>query len=331
MTDLYLKRKKYSFPDAWDELKPDQFIGLVTLLHQYEIGEISADQVRQLYFLMVAGLKPRRIRKTEKAELFAENIVRAARHFRFFFCYEYAKQKSFSKMDPDIREKLRRFDPDELEQVPEVRAAAKMEREIRIDAVFGANLIPVLHHAGSIFPGYVFKLKEDILETTFTAGQYVDAVSVFQDYSKKPSETYLDLLIGILYQRKYSSSRAHQLGPVFRNLPAVTRQAILFNFAAVHTFMASRSKYHILFAGSCAKETDVSKASLIGFHDSIYSLSKAGYGSTSDLEKEHLVTFLDLMLKELRDAAAALKESGAKLPEISRKMKLTVAQIKQLI
>ena len=103
------------------------------------------------------------------------------------------------------------------------------------------------------------------------------------------------------------------------------KQAILMNYMAIHIFLSQKTKYAILFSGT---GTDKKGKITLGFHDSIYSLIKAGYG---DVEKMNLVKFLDLMLKELKDSVKVLHDNEMSLQDIAAKSKLTVQQVKSLI
>ncbi|MDA3824132.1 MAG: hypothetical protein PF450_16180 [Bacteroidales bacterium] len=324
MLDLYLKKKKYSFPNKWEELSPEQYIYLTGLLRSYQLGLLTAEDVRIMYFLKVAGLMPRRFRKAEKEALFSENVYRAAVQLNFFFKYVYTDQKAFGKLDSDLRQRLTKNDPNDLPDEPSIRAARKMKRYIEVNAVFAHNLIPSLPKTN--LKGYRFEVKKEFLDTSFTAAQYVDAYSVFEVWSKKNDEESLNLMCAILYQdENYSSERAHKLVPNVCHVSYQVKFAVMLNFMAIHLFLAHNTKYNILFGGSGSDKTG--KISL-GFHDSIYSLIKAGYGKVEDM---NLNKFLDLMLKELIDGVKALHGMDTSLPDIASKTKLTVNQVKSLI
>jgi len=326
MLELYLNDNKYEFPNSWEELSQEQFICLSDLLHKYQKGEITAGDVRVKYFLQVAGLRPRRIRRAEQEHLFSENVYRACRMISFFFKWRYQNEKSFAGFAPELQQELLHTDPEDMEPTPEVRVARKMKRYMEVDACFARNLVPDIRVNRKI-SAYRLILEKNILNTSFTAAQYVDAYSVFENWSKDGSMDSLDLLVAILYQEKdYSADRAHENSKIIRwRFPENLKRAILLNYMAIHVFMSSRTKYAILFSGT---ETDRKGKITLGFHDSIYSLIKAGYG---DVEEMNLVKFLDLMLKELRDGVVLLHENDMKIEDIAQKMKLTVHQVKSLI
>lgn len=324
MLDLYLKKKKYSFPNEWTELSPEQFAYLTSLLRTYQMGLLSAEDVRIMYFLNIAGLMPRRFRKTEKEEMFSTNVYKAAVQLNFFFKYVYEDQKAFGKLSPELRARLTKNDPNDLPNEPDIRAARKMKRHIEVNAIFAKNLIPKLPKTK--LNGYTFDLEKEFLNTSFTAAQYVDAYAVFEVWSKKNNESSLDLMCAILYQdQNYSSEKAHKLVPHVQHLSLQVKWAVMLNYMAIHLYLAQRTKYSILFGGSGSSQKG--KISL-GFHDSIYSLIKSGYGK---VEEMNLVKFLDLMLKELKDGVKALHGMELSLPDIASKTKLSVDQVKSLI
>lgn len=324
MLELYLNDNKYEYPNQWDELTQDQFIYLSNLLHQYQQGLIDAGEVKVHYFLHVSGLKPRRIRKAEREQLFSENVFMACSFINFFFKWKYQNEKSFATFPPELQDDLLHTDPDDMEETQDVKAARRMKRHLELDACFAKNLIPDLRGNRRV-NAYRFNLDQDFLDTSLTAAQYVDAYSVFESWTKDGSPSSLDLLVAILYQDKdYSSEMAYKNRDVVKGHPEEIKRAILLNFMAIHVFMSQRTKYAILFTGT---GSDKKGKITLGFHDSIYGLIKAGYG---DVEKMNLVKFLDLMLKELRDGVVMLKENDMKLEEIAKKMNLSVSQVNQL-
>jgi len=324
MLDLYLKKKKYSFPNEWKELTPEQFIYLTGLLRTFEQKLLTEEEVRIMYFLKVAGLLPRRFRKTEKRELYSENVYRAAVQLNFFFKYVYEDKKAFEKLSPDLQELLTRNDPDNLPNEPDIRAARKLKRAMHVNSIFAHNLIPDL--PGTKLKGYRFNLKKNFLDTTLTAAQYVDAYAVFEQWAKSNDEDSLNLMCAILYQKEdYSTEMSHKLVDQLSRVDYNTKFAVMINYIAIHLFMAQKTKYTILFGGSGSDKAG--KISL-GFHDSIYSLIKAGYGK---VESMNLVKFLDLMLKELKDAVKSLHDAEISLPDIASKTKLSIEQVKSLL
>jgi len=325
MLTLCLNDKEYEFTNSWEELTQDQFIYLVDLLSKYHQGILDAGEVRIHYFLKVAGLKPRRIRKAEREQLFSENVYRAASMINFFFKWVYTNKKSFANFPTELQEQLTHADPEDLPDSVDVRAARKMKRYLEVDAVFARNLVTKIPGIHSM-KAYRFTLEDDFLDTSLTAAQYVDAYSVWESWSERNDSKTLDLLCAILYQEKnYSSERAHNRLELAGTISMKIKQAIVLNFMAIHVFFSQRTKYAILFSGT---ESDKKGKISLGFHDSIYSLIKAGYG---DVEKMDLVKFLDLMLKELKDSVKTLHDNEMKIEDIAAHAKLTVPQVNSLI
>jgi len=325
MLDLWLNDNKYSFPDKWEELSQEQYIYLAGLLRKYHLGILTAGEVRIHFFLKVAGLMPRRIRKAEKEQIYSENVWRAASMINFFFKYVYQNKKSFSQFDPELKQQLAHTDPEDLPDSPDVRVARKMKRQLEVNAVFARNLVTSLPGIHSMKP-YRFNLEDDFLDTSLTAAQYVDAYSVFETWAESNKAKSLDLLVAILYQDKdYSSEKAYNRIELAGRISPEIKHAIMLNYMAIHLFLSQRTKYSILFTGT---GTDKKGNITLGFHDSIYSLIKSGYG---EVEKMNLVKFLDLMLKELKDSVKMMQENDMKLEDIASKAKLTVSQVKSLL
>ncbi len=61
--------------------------------------------------------------------------------------------------------------------------------------------------------------------------------------------------------------------------------------------------------------------------DSLYSLSKAGYGDIENLKKMSLIEMLNLLVKELRDAVHSLQGMEKSPTEIVEATKLSLDQV----
>lgn len=324
MYEFYLNDNKYAVVNAWEELSQDQFIYLADLLWRYQQGEIDAGEVRIQFFLYVSGLKPRRIRRAEREQLYCENVFRICQHMDFFFKWKYKNQKAFEAFPPELQERLLHTDPEDMEESANIRAARKLKRHLEIDACFAKNLIPDLK--GNVrVQAYRFILTDQFLDTSLTAAQYVDAVTVFDNWSKKPTAESLNLLVAILYLAgKYTSEQAYKNVEIIARYPEKVKRAILLNFMALHLFLSQQTQYAILFTGT---GTDSKGKINLGFHESLYSLEKVGYSNVEDMD---LVKFLQVMVKELKDAVQTMHANEMKIEEIAKKVKLPIRDVRKL-
>lgn len=331
MLEITFKKNSYSFPNTWSELVPDQFVYLVSLLMSFSRGDLSPDQVRTLFFLKVANLKPRRFRKSEQESLYSENLYRISRQINFMFRIQYENEAAFAAFSEEIRELLIRSLPEEIAiESTEVRAARKLKKKVIVDGVFAANLIPVINYRRKSLDGYYFDLTGNLLSSNLKADQFIDATIAFDQFLQTGEEVFLDLLVGTLYpEGVYKSAQVKKTINRVIGIPVETKLAIFFNFQAIQLFLQEFTDYAVLWWKSPTSTAKKDKG--LGLGDSLYSLSKAGYGDIQKLQKMSLLEMLNLLVKELRDAVQALQQVEKSPTEIMEATNLTLDQITYLM
>jgi hypothetical protein len=316
--------KKYHYPNQWEELSPEQYLMLVMLLLEFMQGNISAQEVRLAYFLDVSNINPKAIIKRNR-ERFNENLFRITRTLNFMFRYEYP-EGSLDEVMPELREFLAKTLPGDLPDHIELQYVKKLKRQTLPDFVFAKNLLPKIKIAGKTYPGYCFELHDEIIHTTLTAEQYVNANLLYGKYIDVRNPSYLDMLVATFYCPEGTDAIA--FAATAAKLDSVAKQAVFICFQAIQTFLATRTKYAMLWNRKPADKND--KFSL-GLSDSIYSLSSAGYGSLSEVSQMPLTAFFDLLLKNIIDAVKALRDMDVKKDEIAEKTGLSLSQINKII
>lgn len=329
MLQIKFKKKTYELPNAWNELSQSQFVFLVSLLTQFSKGTLSANQVRTLLFLEVAGIRPRRFRKSEQESLFSENVYRISREMNFMFLVEYANEKAFAALSAEVQELLSKYLPEEItDDSAELRAALKLKKSVRVDAIFARNLVPIIQTRRGKFEGYYFDADGSILTTNLQADQFIEASVLYDQFLKTGEDLYLDLLVATLYpDGPYQAAQVRQSVSRVSAIDADTKMAIFFNFQALQLFLQQRTDYAVLWW----KKPDNSGSAPAGVGDSLYSLAKAGYGDVKQLKKLSLIEMLDLLVKELRDAVQSLKSADKSPTEIMDATKLTLDQVTYLL
>ena len=320
MLTLQFKEHAYQIPNQWEELNTDQFIYLIDLLNSHTAGELTADMVRTLFFLKIAGIKPRKIYSKESADLYSENIYRISRNLTFMFRVVYDNAAALRSMESDYRNLLERYLPEELEgEVPELRVARKLKKHLEIDAIFAKNLIPEIRIRRRNYPGFKFDRIGGILNTDLPAGDFINASTLHDLFMESGNQEQLDMMISILYKLPAG---------VATKVADDIKAAVLFNFRSIMQFISQQTQYGLLWnKGNSVQENKIS----IGFVDSLYSLSKAGYGDASHLKSISLVEFLDLLLKEVIDTVKSLQSSKMDMVKISEITKLSINQIQSIL
>jgi hypothetical protein len=340
MITFYLDKKQYSFPNTWNELTPDQFRTLVAVLMDYAEGKITAQNARVLWFCAIGKINPSIVLNRKSGDMVAENITLAASQFTFFFRIEY--EGDIFHLSPEIRKQMRRRPPDELPDTPEIRWARRLNYHYVVDASFASQLQPLLSIKKRVFTGYRLALNSGIISTSLTAQQYIDANTIYNRFIKTKDDTLLNELIAVLYFEAfqplkmnlhrppvfYVSENIPVLAKLFEKVDPITKLTVLFNFQAFQSFLATRTHFALLWSRS--SPVDAPKISL-GMADSLYTLAKGGFGSVEELSRINLISFLELLLKNLTDTVHYLHENKVSIAEISDKTGLSITNIQKMI
>lgn len=310
---------EYTFNSEWEELIQSEALEIFRIIRQLEQGDITLDKAQAEFFMHVAGIH---IPKSKREGIFWENLYQASKMFRFFFYYHYEDQR-YKHLSLETKDLLKRHLPEDLSQTTEIRVATKMKPGFKIDCVFGKNLIESVKIGEEVHMGYHFKNKNGFINTSLTATQYVEAIAVSNKYSADRTEEDLNLLTAILYS---DPEKAFEQQDHFSKLDTDTRYAIWRNFRAICTWLSTKTHFSLLWAG---KSSGKKGSNSVG--DMIYSVSKAGYGSTDQVSKLNLMKLLEIMEKITIDGLRAMKDAKMKMIDISKASGLPIEIITQYI
>ena len=311
---------KFHIPNQWEELSPAQFSKVVRALRLWEMGEIKdflGFKITVLYALMDEGVKAH-----PENEIFCENLFRLSEHITFPYRFVYPDEK-FQIFPADIQEYLTKHMPADSED-PYIRMAAKMERFVLPDLHFAKQMIPEI--PATKLQGYSFSVLADVVNTSLTAQQYIDANTVLQQYHSSKNEEFLYSLVRILYcPTPYTPDKAEKIS--LKKVGEGYRYAVMYNYMAITDWIAALPKYDILFHAPSKKDGK----NPLGPNAPLYNLSGKGYGTLNEVGSMPLFSYLDLLLKQTVDAVLQLQSIGKKKGEICKELNLTVEQINTIL
>ena len=311
--------------NKWEDLSSFEYLAVLDYIVQYMSGKMSMSELKVSVFFLLTGLRTRLDPDPDKNAQLAENVNRIARELTFMFRITYENQKAFSKLKKDIRDQLSRNLPDDLEQTPEVRWALNAKKEVTIDLVFCKNLIPEIGRRRHVLKGYTFDVDDNILITSLTAAQFIDAQTVAHEIEQTGKENLLNLLAAILYCKKYDSQEASRMSKEFDWLDIRTKKGIYINFNAIQAYLFTKTKYAILFNEPESKKKPKHN---LGLGVVAHSLIKAGY---TDVDNSNLVKFFELMYTELISNVTSLHKKGLSINEISEQTGLSYKKINEIV
>lgn len=318
--------KKVKFPSSWEDLSPIQFIGIIDLVNQFTEKNMSLTEFQLRAYLLLTGTNDRRLLKQDYAFL-EKNIFCNLKKMSFLYKIIY-KDDRYRLLSEEMKRKLEKVMPEEINE-PESRIACRFKRSITIDLCFSKQLIPFIYMGTRKIQGYNFYLSDGLLKTSITAAQYIDAVAALQQYVDKQDDTYLTLLVAILYTNPYSVDTVAEKVAKFRRLPDIVKMGVLFNFQAILTWLTTKTKYKILF--SSTSSSDNKKKTSPGMNSILYTLVEQGYGDLNKVDSIGLLQFFDLMLKNLIQAAKDMQASKMKTEDIAENLHLSVEDLNTII
>lgn len=327
MLKLKFNKNTYQVPDRWEELSQNQFLQTLEAVTNLFNGKIDLFQFRIMMALIVTGLKPRRIRSTEKEMLMSENLYRIGSEITFPLVVKYKNRKAFSRMKKAVREKLGRYLPEEItEDLPEKRWGEKAEKKVEPDFVFAANLVPEIRVRRKKLQGFTFHLDGNMLVTSLTAGQYIEAQSAWAEAAQTGDSSMLRLMAAVLYSPgKYKSADVLALSRLLAGVSLQVLNAVFVNFQAIQEFISTGTKYSLLYKDSGQK---MSKNAVTGLESAAYSLIRSGVKKP---ERMNLMKFLDLLYNDVVTSVTELHRQEMPLDKISEKTGLSISKINQVL
>lgn len=192
-------------------------------------------------------------------------------------------------------------------------------RTLEADIVLHENKLPKIGK----WRGYIFCLKEGVVDTNLTAERYVDAISLLSHYSRTRSSEALDRLAATLYcTEPYSAENARKVNA--GDFPPDVKAAVLLNFRGVLEWIQRLPKYDILFH---TVQSANKAAPLVGPEGTIYRLSKSGFGSVEEIGRLPLFSYLDIQLTVTCNSIREMHGMKMSVTEICDRVHLTPAQV----
>ena len=316
-----------NIPSRWEELSPIQFIDVLELLLRFRKEEFSE---RELQVRLAVALTKNPIIKIHyrNTKWIDDRIFQHLDKMNFCFKYIYDDSR-FKQLDRALQEKLSKIPPEQMTEDPEISVARSFKRSVEIDAYITKQLLPSIYVKRGFrkMPGYRFERKGNIIDTSLTAEQYVDAMTALQQLVSSKDPIYANIIMAILYcPGEYSSTKANKITNLFINVPEIVKSAVLFNFEGILGWLCTNTKYSLMFNRSSSKEKQP-----LGINAVIFSFVEKGYGNLNEVGSMNLMTFFELMYKNIVDAARQLREADMDRVKIAERLNLTIEQLNTIL
>lgn len=322
MIEFSVHQETFKIPNAWEELTPKQFEGIMSDLNLVSEGKLSPAMLQIKHVCRVMGWNPRRIVRSRNEDVLS-NLAWLGEQVDFIFRISYPdNDAALQELEKSEYDKAKRTPPERL-KTPLARYLAKLDYRFTLNSCFLAQLIPCLKVNDKVFHGYVVDTSFEQLTCSLTALQFIEARNLVNSDKKQ-----LPLLAAILYHPgTYCSESAHSLASSFKQLSPETLQSIAFNFSSFVNYLFSRTDFRILIAGESEKPSPITTGSL----ESLYNLSGDGYGDILVVEQMNIIKYLTILRKKLIETVRSMSFAEIKLVDIAKNTGLPISLIKQII
>jgi hypothetical protein len=325
------KAEGFSMPECWEELTPQQFSAVASVIYDNE--NMSVKELRLLMLQAISGYQ--RSHKTfteEQAETINCNLYILSQFIMFPFKMRFTNPELVFNLSNELQSRFKICLPDEIYEPDLMAEIAKYGTLLECKPVYNfnicKNLLPQIVINGNTYQGPIFNIdKHGIIHTDLVAGEWVDAC----DFA---SIGHITGLAAVLYRQNrtnYNTSSAQNNIEVFKNATPSELKAVLLMFRAIQQQIASVKNYSVIFREKADDDdqTDNDKIT-VGASSIIYQLTKDGYGTLEDVTNMPLLDYLNIQVKTLADAVASYRSLGKKTGEISKLLHLDASIIQKL-
>lgn len=337
MINIKSKNREVNIPDTWEELSPGQFVKTVTLIHDLFAGKFDLIDFRLKLLAVVSGYKrSRRYVKysDEQKEIIDSNVHALADLLRFPLKPWYPEPDVLDILSKDCRNLLQEVFPFEIynpDMLAEIEMLGNMLKySYAVNYNLKENPLPYIDINNKRLTGPRFNIDENNLaETDIMAQEFVDAVEYYTLYNKSKNEAYINKLVSVLYRENrycYDPVKVAERARLMEKTNTETKKAVVFVFQNILEYLNITQPYTYLFSKEKVSP-DEKRRDVLGIANTIYSLSKEGFGDVEKIGRMNLAYYLNLRIKQLQDTIQSLRAMEKNNNEIAKTLELPIETV----
>ena len=327
-TDIHTKIKDVA--KSWTELTPDQRLFTLKLLFNYVNGHMSYAEVRSAYVIYMLNIKIPFSALPKQIQKFHENLFVLAYDINFFFKLSYSPKTLFNRLPEKLKKILRHTPPEDVQNYnnPQFLSIARTKLKYEHDIVFPLidNPLPELKIGEEKLQGYKFSFVDKTIDTDLTADTFITLVMIYNKIQTSDTSEFLYKFISLLYADQQLSEEENL--KLIRKIKPFEAWVILNYYAAWMSYIMKKSAFSFLFQDK--KRSSGSEKFSLGIKESLFELSKKGYGSTDELKKESFLEFLEKLVVELKSTINEMAAMKIDSVTIASKLKMSVDSVEYL-
>lgn len=332
MKTIRIGDQKVNIPERCDDLSEKDYIYMSRQIYRYVTGEIDSFDVK-LYVLMNAiNLK---VMDRHRGMISYADLFRYLRVFLWswlkkkmhLITKEGHKEICLAARNCFLRKEQRE---DYLcENLVGMCDEIKFLQGEKMDLSFTKNPIRKIKGIGT---GKRFDIGV-VLLTDLSAGEYADAMDLAIAWEETMDPKLLDMLVATLYYKRrkedgmISISDNSRLQKRMSKIDIAVKYGVYLWFVSISSYFFKHPTYSLLYVSKPGETTEKIR---LGMSEGIFRLSKAGYGSHSEIRNKNLVEFMDMQLAEMKSSIHDAIAAGVEQVKLAEQTGYSLTQIEML-
>ena len=327
MKKIIIDKQVVNIPQSWDELTADQYTFISNLIYSYSCEEIDIVQLQLFAVCKILNLQVKQ--KSSKKSLsnyflFLISLIK----MRFILLFKRVSRENYIKYRDAARECFMVYEEkNDLLEFNMIQIANEMSFLSAENFNITLSNNPIKEISG-IGPGRKFNVGF-VINTDLTAGEYADVMDMVIAWEETKQPEILNYITAMLYSKASSLRDVIDNEELIKNTgkqPFAIKYAVYLWFVSISNYFISHPVYSHLYLGKKAEGEKIT----LGMGETLIRLSKAGYGTISEMRNKNLIEYMDIQVAELQESIRGALAAGIEPTKISEKTGRTLSQIELL-
>lgn len=334
---------KVAIPNAWDELSPEQYLNVVRLIYNNPITGTSLVPMVEFRIKLLEMLTGyRRSNKKYTIEQIDEiNSLLSILALKLTFVYKpvYKTPEIFGVMSAETAQAIRENFPYDLIGTEHEAEVIRLQQMLTWYPTINYNMkhnpIPTLTikprnwwNRSKLVGGPIFDIDEmGVVFTSITAEEYIDAQEYYQLFNSTHKKEYLIRLCSVFYRDYAGQYNTLKSSRMDLSLHVDFALGFYHFFQNIQEYFFNHPVYGLLYQGT---KTRTSEKISLGNIESLYNASTKGYGNIDQMKNFNVIDYMNLLVKDIKDAVNHMRAFDKKDFQIAKDMSLPLETIKKL-
>jgi hypothetical protein len=326
MKKIIIDKQVVNIPQSWDDLTADQFMYISNLLYRYSCQEIDIVQLQLLAVCEILNLQVTKKNSKRPLSNYFQFFVSLLK-MRLTLLFNRVSRESYLKYRAAARECFLSHEvKEDLLAYNLIQIAKEMEflNDDNFSLSLSGNPIKNIEGLGT---GRKFNVGL-VINTDITAGEYADIMDMVVAWEETKQPEILNYIVSLLYT-KYSLREIIEDESIQKKAalqPFKVKYAVYLWYISISNYFLKHPVYSHLYLGRKSESEKIT----LGMGEALIRLSKAGYGSITEMRNKNLIEYMDIQVAELQESIRGAIAAGIEPAKLAEKTGRTLSQIEQL-